>query len=273
MTDVTNAQIPADNLPAPAAGSVRDLLRMEDVKERFREVLRDRAPQFIASLSSVVYQNKALRQCQPWSVIAAALKAAALTLPIDQNIGHAAIVPYKDTATFQVQWKGYIQLALRTNQYANIHVTEVYDGMVKGVDPFTGEIIKGKRTGDKVIGYYAYFRLLNGFEKSLYMTVEEVLEHGKKYSKTFHKSESTWQKDPDSMGRKTVLKRLITRYGILSVEMQKAIRAEAMPDEGETDAGADQPGENAPDWTDPAVVEASMKADREALFPPDEGQL
>jgi len=218
-------------LPAPAAGTVRALLQSEAIKSRFQEVLKDRAPQFIASLASLVYSSTALKTCEPNSVIVSALKAAALDLPIEPALGFAAIVPYSNVAQFQIQWKGYVQLALRTNQYSTINVREIYEGMVRGVDPFTGEIKRGEKTGEKVIGYFAYFRLLNGFEKSEYMTVEEVHAHGVKYSKSYGKGGSKWQTDPDAMGRKTVVKKLLTRWGILSIQMQEAVKAESVPDE------------------------------------------
>ncbi len=261
-------------LPTPAAGSVRALLQLESVKARFAEVLKDKAPQFIASLASLVYASKALKECEPYSVIAAALKAAALDLPIEPALGFAAIVPYKGVAQFQMQWKGYVQLAHRTGQYAGLNVTETYTGMVKGVNTFTGEVKKGERTGDELTGYYAWFKLLNGFEKEIWMPAKDVLEHGARYSKTFNSNNSAWKTDPDSMGRKTVIKRLLTRWGILSVEMQSAVKAEVIPDDftaidapaigngnGDGNHGHEEgPG---PDYTDPAFV--SGKIDQEEL--------
>lgn len=233
MTDETR-------LPAPTAGSVRDLLRTEAVKQRFEEVLKENSAQFIASLASLVYASKQLKACDPMSVIISAIKAAALDLPIERELGFAAIVPYGNEATFQMQWKGYVQLALRTQQYASLNVTEVYEGMVTGVDPFTGKVKRGQRKvledgteSEKVIGYYAYFELLNGFEKEVYMSVEKVMAHGKRYSKTFNYAGSTWKTDPDAMGRKTVLKQLLTRYGPMSVQMMNAVKAEALPEEEE----------------------------------------
>lgn len=246
-------------LPAPAAGSVRAFLQAASVRQRFEEVLKDRAPQFIASLSTIVYASKALRECDQNSIIASALKAAALDLPIEPSLGYAAIVPYNGSATFQMQWKGYVQLALRTMQYVNINVTEVYEGMVVGVDPWTNQIKKGERTGDKVIGYYAFFKLSNGFEKEDYMTVEQVLAHGAKYSKTYTNPKSTWKTDPDSMGRKTVLKRLLTRYGIMSVEMRSAVEAEVLPDQ---DAPPDAP-EQSPE---------QRQADKDAMYPREQAE-
>lgn len=273
--DTKQTEQPRDNLPAPAPGTLRDLLKTERVKQAFADVLRDKAPQFIASLANLVYASKQLRACEPYTVISAALKAAVLDLPIEPSLGFAAIVPYKEQAQFQMQWKGYVQLAHRTAQYANIHVTEVYEGMVKGYDPFTGTIRKGEKTGAKVIGYYAYFKLVNGFEKEDYMTIEEVQAHGQKYSKTYSNQKSAWHTNPDAMGRKTVLKRLITRWGVLSVDMQRAIAAEVPPEEAESIIENTPPengnGEHEPETgagddyqPDPADIDAALKAKREA---------
>ena len=231
MTQTTQSESPRDNLPAPSPGTIRDLLKTERVKQAFGDVLQAKAPQFIASLANMVYASKNLRECDPYTVISAALKAAVLDLPIEPSLGFAAIIPYKGQAQFQMQWKGYVQLAHRSSQYANIHVTEVYEGMVKGRDPFTGTIKKGEKTGDLLIGFYAYFKMVNGFEKEEFMTIEEVRAHGKRYSKTFDNKNSAWQTDLNAMGRKTVLKRLLTRWGVLSVDMSRAVQAEVPPDE------------------------------------------
>jgi recombination protein RecT len=221
----------------PPAGTLRDLLRVEEVKKRFEEVLGAHAGQFIASLASLVYRSPALQECEPFSVIGAALVAASLNLPIDPNLGYAAIVPYNDNKTgkkiaqFQMQWKGYVQLAHRTRQYANIHITEVYEGEIKSINRFTGAVSFGERKGDSITGYLAYLKLTNGFEKYWYMTIEQLQTHGKRYSKTYNNPKGMWKTDPEVMYRKTPIKLLLKTYGVLSVEMQKAIQAEAPLDE------------------------------------------
>lgn len=274
--DTKPTEQPRDNLPAPAPGTIRDLLKTERVKQAFADVLRDKAPQFIASLANMVYASKQLRACEPYTVISAALKAAVLDLPIEPSLGFAAIVPYKEQAQFQMQWKGYIQLAHRSSQYANIHVTEVYEGMVKGYDPFTGTIHKGEKTSGKVVGYYAYFKLVNGFEKEDYMTIEEVQAHGQKYSKTYGNQKSAWHTNPDAMGRKTILKRLLTRWGVLSVDMQKAVAAEVPPEEAASVIVENAPPENGNGKhesetggsdefvPDSAAIDAALEAKRKA---------
>jgi recombination protein RecT len=217
----------------PRPNSLKSILEGENVKKRFAEVLKDRAPQFITSLTTLVHASKQLSECDPMSVIGAALVAASLDLPIDRNLGFSAIVPYGKQAQFQMQWKGYIQLAHRTGEYEALHVTEVYEGMVLEADPWTGEIKKGTKGGNTITGYYAYFRLRNGFGKEVYMTTEEIHAHAKRYSKTYGQPGSTWTKDFDAMARKTVIKRLLTRWGILSIEMQRAIKEEIIEEGGD----------------------------------------
>jgi len=233
MTDQTLTAAAEPRLPAAAPGSIRDLLQTAQVRKRFEQVLGPRAGQFIANVASVVYRSPQLRQCDPSSIIAAALIAASLDLPIDPNLGYAAIVPYKAQAQFQMQWKGYVQLAHRTRQYAAIHVTEIYQGQIKSANPFTGALEFGERLGPQaaITGYMAYFRLTNGFEKYLYMTLAEIEAHGKRYSKSFDHPNGAWKTNREAMLRKTPIKLLLKTWGVLSVEMQQAIEAETPPDE------------------------------------------
>lgn len=253
MTDRAMTTTNGDDvrLPAPVTGSVRDLLRIPNVQERFREVLADKAPQFIASLANVVYTTPALKDCEPYSVIGAAIVAASLDLPVDKSIGFAHIVPYFDrkrgrqVAQFQLGYKGYIQLALRTGQYRTIHVTEVCAGEVRGVNRMTGELTFGERTSKDVIGFLAYLKMLNGFEKHLYMTTEEVRKHAEKYSKNYGSDKSIWKTNFDAMAKKTVLRGLLGKWGMLSIELRRAMEAEVPPDENG----------HGPEWTE-SVVEA-----------------
>ena len=219
----------------PRPNSLKSILEGENVKRRFAEVLKERAPQFITSLTTLVYGSEGLTHCEPMSIVGAALTAASLDLPIDRNLGYSAIVPYGKVAQFQMQWKGYVQLAHRTGEYVDINATEVYEGMIVDIDPFTGRIKKGKKGGNTITGYYAYFELKNGFIKEVYMTVDEIHAHGKKYSKTYGKPGSTWTKDFHSMALKTVVKRLLTRWGILSIEMQRAVKEEAIVEDVSND--------------------------------------
>lgn len=203
----------------------KKLLRSEEVTARFREMLGEKAAGFVASVLNVVYASDHLRNADPNSIITAAFTAATLDLPVDKNLGFSWIVPYKGQAAFQMGWRGYVQLAIRTGQYLAINAAEIYEGEEIKEDRLTGRIVlNGRRTGDHVIGYVAYFKLLNGFEKFHYMTVEQVTAHAKKYSKSWGKADSAWTTNFDAMAKKTVLKALISKYGIMSIQMRTAIQ-------------------------------------------------
>ena len=221
----TQPSTTSQRLPAPAPNSTRDLLQTAAVKSRFDQVMGDptKAAQFIASLSTLVYGSRQLKECDPNTIIAAAVKAAALDLAIDPALGHAYIVPFKGKATFQIGWKGYVQLALRTGQYAALNVAHIYEGEVSSVNRFTGEILFGTPKSDKIVGVCAYLRMVNGFEKYVYWTLEQIHEHARKYSQSYARNDSAWQTTPGAMEKKTVLKHLLTNYGMMSIEMRNAV--------------------------------------------------
>ena len=185
----------------------------------------------MSSLISVSNNNELLSKADPTTVITAGVMAATLDLPINQNLGFAYIVPFYNSkkkineAQFQMGYKGYIQLAMRTGQYKTINASEIYEGEIKHHNKLTGEFELGERTGDNVVGYIAYFKLINGFEKYLYMSKEDAEAHAIKYSQTYKKGFGLWKTDFDAMAIKTVLKRLLSKYGILSVEMQSMANA------------------------------------------------
>jgi len=223
------ANRPADGA---VANTVKNLLSQENYKKRFEEILGKKAAGFTSSVINLVNGNTNLQECIPQTVIASAAVAATLDLPIDPNLGFAYIVPYKvkgvAKAQFQMGYKGFIQLAMRTGQYKTMNAAEVYEGEIKSHNRITGEIefdFEGKKS-NKVIGYVAYFKLLNGFEKYLFMSVEEIEAHAKRYSKSFSYSSSAWQTNFHEMALKTVIKRLLSKYGILSIEMQTAVKAD-----------------------------------------------
>ncbi|MBQ6757980.1 MAG: recombinase RecT, partial [Selenomonadaceae bacterium] len=159
---------------------------------------------------------------------------AALKLPINPSLGFAYIVPYKNQAQFQIGFKGMIQLAMRSGQYRMLNSSSVREGQIKEIDFETGEIIRGEKISDKVVGYVAYMELINGFRKTLYMTVEEIKAHAEKYSQSYAydlrygKRSSVWSMNFDAMARKTVLKRLLNYYGIISIDQQSAALATAL---------------------------------------------
>lgn len=214
---------------APAiANSVKGLMDSPAVKKRFEEVLCERAPQYMSSIVNLVNSDTNLKKCEPMSVIASCMVAATMDLPVDKNLGYAWVVPYGTKAQFQMGYKGYIQLALRTGQYKAINVVEIREGELISWNPLSEEVEIDftQRKSDKVIGYAGYFKLLNGFEKTVYWSKEEVESHVKKFSKTYSFKNGVWQTDFDSMAKKTVLRNLLSKWGILSIEMQKAYSAD-----------------------------------------------
>ena len=220
--------------------SLPALLGSANIKKKFEDILGKKAAGFMSSILSAVNLNPELKNADPLSVISAAAIAASLDLPINPSLGFAYIVPYKKydksidqkdnkpIAQFQMGWKGFVQLAQRTGQYQTLNVSPVCEGELLAINPFTGEInlSHDSKKSDKIIGYVAYFKLLNGFEKYCYMTKEECEKHGKKYSKSYDKPFSKWQQDFDVMALKTVIKRLLGKWGILSIDMQTALESD-----------------------------------------------
>lgn len=213
---------------------VAKYIKNESVGKRINELLKDRAPQFTTTLMAVLNSNKALNDCEPQSVLTAALTAASMDLPINQNLGFAYLIPYKnkgvDACQFQMGYKGFIQLAQRSGYYKTINATEVREGEIAKIDRLSGDIEfnwienEKEREKAKIIGYVAYFKLLNGFEKSLYWSVEKCQAHAKRFSKSFKSGGGgLWQDDFESMAIKTVLKQLISKYGPLNTQLQEAI--------------------------------------------------
>lgn len=208
--------------------TTKQFFEKENVKNKFKELLGKRAPQFITSVLQVINSSKLLANASPESVFNSAAMAATLDLPINQNLGFAWIVPYKGQAQFQMGWKGFVQLAQRTGQYHRINVTEVYANQFKGFNQLTEELdcdFKTEGTGE-VVGYVAYFRTVTGFEKTVYWSKLKVNAHAMKYSQAYKSGTGmTPWKDADQfheMAKKTVLKNALSKWGILSIELQHA---------------------------------------------------
>ena len=219
---------------------VKGLLAGNAVKTRFNTILGKKANQFCASLVNVVSGSTKLLDCDPNSIMAAALVAATYDLPIDSNLGFSAIVPYKGKAQFQMMYKGFVQLAIRTHEYEKMNCSEVYEDELESYNPITGECRfvtdfskctqRSKGEVARVAGYYAWFRLLHGYTAELYMSKAEVENHARKYSQSYRydvregKKSSIWSTNFDAMAKKTVLKQLLSKWGILSIDVQKAIQ-------------------------------------------------
>ncbi|HHJ6172203.1 TPA: recombinase RecT, partial [Streptococcus pyogenes] len=178
--------------------------------------------QFAVSILSVLQGSQSLKSASNKSIYAAAMKAAVLNLPIEPSLGRAYLVPYKGQAQFQLGYKGLIELAQRSGQYKNINAGIVYKSQLISYNPLFEELILDfSKPQDEIVGYFAAFKLFNGFEKVSFWTVEKVTAHGKKFSKSF--ASGPWKTDFDAMAQKTILKDILSKYGPLSVEMQKAI--------------------------------------------------
>lgn len=211
-------------------------LQSEGYKKLINNTLGDPkiAQRFIANISSVVSNNYQLQKCEPASILSAGFQAESLNLPLNQSLGYAYVVPYGDKAQFQLGYKGFVQLAIRSGQYLDIDVFTIKDGEYKGRDKTTGrpifEFIEDDEVAEKkeVIGYMATFTLLNGFNKQLYWSKEKATKHAKQYSKSFGNGSKTdlWTNAFDLMAMKTVLKQLLNKYGLLSVELQQAFEVD-----------------------------------------------
>lgn len=208
------------------------MLDGEKMRSRFDELLGKRSPQFISSVVSLVNADKNMQQAffeSPMSVIQSALKAATFDLPIDQNLGYAYIVPFKNkgvmTANFILGWKGMHQLALRTGAYKTINVVDIREGELKSYNRLTEEVDivfeedEDKRETLQVIGYVGYYKLVNGAEKTIYMTIKQIENHEKKNRKGDYMGKG-WRDDWDAMARKTVYRRLIGKWGVMSIDYQ-----------------------------------------------------
>lgn len=217
---------------------LNDMLDRDGMRKRFDELLGKRAPQFISSIVSMVNADKDLQQAfyeSPMTVIQSSLKAAMFDLPIDQSLGYAYIVPFKNykkdigakkmEATFILGWKGMHQLALRTGAYKTINVVDVREGELKSYNRLTEEVDidfvedEDAREALPVIGYVGYYRLINGAEKTVYMSVKAITAHEKKFRKGEYQGKG-WRDDWDAMARKTVYRILIGKWGVMSIDYQ-----------------------------------------------------
>ena len=220
MATTTGIELKKNNIVAQKeAKTLKGMLEMPAYKNKFNEMLGKKAAGFMSSIIAVTNNNKLLAKANPATVIGAAAQAAMLDLPINQSLGFAYIVPYKGAAQFQLGYKGYIQLAQRSGQYVDIGAKTVYEGELEYENRLLDKFKFGERTGDKVIGYLAYFRLTNGFEKMLFIELDEMIAHAKRYSKSYSGGTDKWGlADFNVMAEKTVLKRLLPKFGPLSIE-------------------------------------------------------
>lgn len=213
----------------PNQVALKNLFAQEGVKAKIEEMLGKRSTQFITSVLQIVNSNDLLKNADPMSVYNAAVVAATLDLPLNNGLGLAYIIPFGNKAQFQIGYKGFKQLAIRSGQFELMNESDVREGEIKFYNRLSGEIQfewnqnTTERLSKKVVGYVSYFKLINGFEHTHYMTVEELDAHGKRFSQTYKKGFGLWKDDFDSMCRKTVVKLNLSKNAPLSVEMQRAV--------------------------------------------------
>ena len=248
MATTTGIELKKNNITAAKeAKTVKGMLETPAFKKKFEEMLGKKAAGFISSIIAVTNSSNYLMKADPATVIGAAAQAAMLDLPINQSLGFAYIVPYKGAAQFQLGYKGYIQLAQRTNKYIDMGSATVYEGELETKNRLLGQFEFGERVSDKVIGYLAYFKLKNGFEKYLFMTIDEAQKHAQKYAQNYKGGTDKWGvADFNVMAEKTILKRLLSKFGPLSIEdvhMAQAVSNDGavirMNENGELDATFD----------------------------------
>jgi recombination protein RecT len=240
------------------------MLDGEKLRGRFDDLLGKRAPQFISSVVSMVNADINLQQAfyeAPMTVIQSALKAATFDLPIDQNLGYAYIVPFKTSkkqedgswakrmeANFILGWKGMHQLALRTGAYKTINVVDIREGELKSYNRLTEEVNiefvedDNEREALPIIGYVGYYRLVNGAEKTIYMTKKQVENHEKKHRKGDYMGKG-WKDDFDAMARKTVYRRLIGKWGVMSIDYQNHGDAVNLANQMQEEYNLENPGD------------------------------
>lgn len=220
-------------------------LSSDAVRKNIESVIGSKnTPTFVSSIVSAVQANKDLAECTNASILSAALLGESLQLSPSPQLGMYYMVGFKNSkartveAQFQLGYKGYLQLAIRSGQYRKIVATEVKDGEVKSYNPITEEFVMSpildiaEREKLPTVGYYAMFELNNGFRKELYWPKEQMESHARRYSSGYRRdldkgtSYTFWSKDFDGMAKKTMLRQLISKWGIMSIEMQKAYESD-----------------------------------------------
>lgn len=254
MTGTAVAKQPSTK--AMAVKSFQDVMNNNYYQSLLQNTLRENKGTFCTSLMELFSSDEKLMQCKPTDLMAEALKAASLHLPLNKQLGQCYILPFKNkgimTPTLVVGTRGYLQLAMRTGKYETINSDVVYEGELTGYDKVTGRLdLSGVRSSNVPVGYFAYFRMKNGLSKLLYMTLDEVCIYAKQYSPTVKFSDKTtaeslkklalkqaaegsgdgvgWYSNFESMALKTVLRRLLSKWGELSIESNGIINLDEAP--------------------------------------------
>lgn len=212
--------------------NIKSFLQTPAIQKKMYELVDKNAASFGTSIMQIVNNNHMLLEAEPMSIFNAACMAATLNLPINNNLGFAYIVPYKNSRTgkveaqFQLGYKGLIQLAQRSGQFERLVSLAVYNAQLVEKDLINGFKFDWSIEPDEKeqpIGFYAYFKLINGFTAELYMSKDQIDKHAKRYSQSFRKNSGVWADNYEQMALKTVTKLLLSRQAPLSIEMQKAV--------------------------------------------------
>lgn len=223
--------------PAPADKMklIKEFIECQEIKKQFEDVCGKNAPGFIVGILQLVSQDERLQNADMQSLVNAAIRAAMLGLSLDNSLHLAHLLAWKEPTTgkvyaqFQIGWRGLVQLCQRTDKFKTINVNDVRAGEYEGKDMLSGEYSwkweqdVAKRTGLQVIGYVSYFKLLSGFEKTVYWTLHELNEHAEKYSESYNQKDGSWVNDFPAMAKKTVLKDNLSKWAPLSADMATAI--------------------------------------------------
>jgi recombination protein RecT len=215
--------------------SIGNFLKTPSIESFLSDNLKERRGEFVSNLIALVENDNQLAACDPKKLMMCAMNATALNLPLNKNLGYAYIIPYKGIPQFQIGYKGLIQLAIRTGLYETLNAVEIREGEIER-NKITGEIkFLGEKPENEIIGYIAFLKLKTGFKASLYMTEEKIENHAAKYSQVYKSDKknntrkSKWS-DPDTrpkMALKTVIKGLLTTYGVMTTELQKAFESDS----------------------------------------------
>jgi recombination protein RecT len=233
------------------------IVKTDAYKNLVNSTLSDpkRSANFTTAITSAVSTNPALMDCDPWTIVSAGLLGETLQLSPSPQLGQYYLVPFNDrklgrkVAQFQLGYKGYIQLAIRSGYYKKLNAMEIKAGELISFDPLTEDYVfqlipdEAEREATDTVGYVAMFEYTNGFRKVIYWSKEKMQAHALKYSQTYKQgySSSLWKQDFDSMAIKTMLRQLISKWGIMSIEFQKAYEA---------DMGVLRPGTDKIDYVD-----------------------
>lgn len=257
-----------NNFPA-----IRKQLTSPNVMEMVKTRIGEKSGAFVSSVLDLIGSDGNLMQCDPNMVMKEALKSAALDLPVSKTLGFAYVVPYKGQPQFQIGYRGLIQLAIRTGQFKYLNADVIYEGEEIIQDRIRGTMeIKGKKTSDKAVAFFAYMQLVNGFEKAIVWTKEQVEAHAKRYSKAFGSSSSPWKSDFEAMAKKTMLLRLKS-YMPMSIEMSTAMQSDTPENPQEFDRDVSREiGESANSEVFEAEVVGSPEEPQGAPYGYDEGQ-